>query len=71
MKHLVRLYIVLFLFVSDFKLFAQGPGDDDEDGDLEGGDPVPINGKLIWLLIAGLAFAFYYFRKYRKVSTES
>lgn len=70
MKHLVRLYIVLFLFVSDFKLFAQ-PGDDDEDGDLEGGDPVPINGKVFWLAIVGLAFAFYYFKKYKRVSTES
>ncbi len=72
MKHLVRLYIVLFLFASDFKLFAQ-PGDDDGSGGLEDDDPAPtpINGKLIWLLIIGLCFAFYYFRKYRKESTES
>lgn len=71
MKHLVRIYTILFILVADFKLFAQEPGDDDGGGGLEGEDPVPINGQLIWLAIVGLAFAFYYYKKYRKVTTES
>lgn len=70
MKHLARFYILLFIFASDFKLFAQEPGDDDGGG-MDEEDPVPINGKLIWLIIAGLAFAFYYFKKYRKVAKQS
>lgn len=49
--------------------FAQ-PGDDTIDGDLESGDdpPVPVNGKLIYLGIAGLLFAVYTYRKNRKVA---
>lgn len=51
--------------MSNFIAFAQ-PGDDDGSGGLEGtSDPQPadINGKLILLLILGLVFAFYIFRK--------
>lgn len=71
MKHLVRLYIVLFLFVSDFKLFAQ-PGEDDGTGGMDDeDDPVPINGKLVWLAIVGLAFAFYIFKKHKRATIQS
>lgn len=51
--------------MSNFIAFAQ-PGDDDGSGGLEDtSDPQPadINGKLILLLILGVVFAFYYFRK--------
>ncbi|MBL0014143.1 MAG: hypothetical protein IPP30_10670 [Flavobacterium sp.] len=60
--------VSLFLLV-DFVAFAQ-PGDDDGSGGLEGNDPppAPINGKLLWLGIAAVLFAFYSFRKYRKVA---
>ena len=67
MKHLVRFYILVFLLTSDFKLFAQG--DEDGDGDLEGEDPIPgapINSKLLWLMIIGIAFALYKFQTKRQ-----
>jgi len=54
--------IVVSMFLFDFAVFAQGgPGDDDDNGGLEGDDPppVPINGKLIWLAIKGILFALY------------
>lgn len=71
MKHLVRIYTILFLLFVNVDLIAQiGPGDDDAGGDLEGPD-APINGQLIWLLIIGIAFAFYYLKKYRNVNSHS
>lgn len=70
MKNLLKYYILTFVLLSDFVLFAQEPGDDDGTGGLEGGDPppAPINSKLIILLIFGLSFAFY---KYKLNSKKS
>lgn len=67
MRKLLKLYLLSFLFLSDFVAFAQ-PGDDDGTGGLEGGDPqpAPINSKLILLAITGILFAVYTFRKNRK-----
>jgi hypothetical protein len=62
----LKLYLSLFCFLFNLVLFAQ-PGDDNAGGDLEGNDDpaAPINEKIILLLIAGLVFAFYTFKKYR------
>lgn len=67
MKKIVKFYILSFVLLSDFMVFAQ-PGDDDGGGGLEGGDPqpAPINSKLILLLIAGLCFAIYTFKRSKK-----
>lgn len=64
MKSIYKFYIVSFLLLSDFIMFAQ-PGDDDGSGGLEGDDTpaAPIDGKLIWLAIVSILFAFYYFNK--------
>ncbi|MEZ4838746.1 signal peptidase [Flavobacterium sp.] len=64
MKSIYKFYIVSFLLLSDFIVFAQ-PGDDDGSGGLEGDDTpaAPIDGKLIWLAIVSILFAFYYFNK--------
>lgn len=64
MKSIYKFYILTFLLLSDLMLFAQ-PGDDDGGGGLEGDDTpaAPINGKLIWLALASILFAFYYFKK--------
>ena len=64
MKSIYKIYILTFLLLSDFILFAQ-PGDDDGGGGLEGDDapPAPIDGKLIWLAIVSILFAFYIFNK--------
>ena len=69
-KNLFKIYIATFFILSDFVMFAQ-PGDDDGDGGgLEGDDPppTPINGKLIWLGIIAILFAYYSYKKNRKVA---
>lgn len=62
-SNLLKIYIFSFLFLSDFVMFAQ-PGTDDGGGGLEDDDPpvAPINGKLFWLALFGIALAFNYFR---------
>lgn len=69
MKSFYKIYVLAIVLFSDFALVAQ-PGDDDGGGGLEGNDTpaAPINGKLIWLGIIGLLFAFYYFSKKRKTA---
>lgn len=59
--------ILGFFLLSDLVLFAQ-PGDDDGSGGLEGGDtpPAPIDGKLIWLGIIAILFAFYILKRKRE-----
>lgn len=68
-NNLFKIYIVAFFLLTDFILFAQ-PGDDDGSGGLEGGDapPAPINGKLIWLGLAAVLFAFYSYKRNRKIA---
>ena len=69
MKKFFRIYILSFILLSDFLVFAQ-PGDDDGGGGggLEGGDPqpAPINSKLLLLAITGILFVIYTFRKNKK-----
>jgi hypothetical protein len=65
-NNLFKLYILGFLILTNFIAFAQ-PGDDTAGGDLEG-DDLPINGKLIYLGIAGLLFAIYTYRRNKKVA---
>jgi hypothetical protein len=64
MKSIYKIYILIFFLFSDFVLFAE-PGDDDGTGNLEGDDTpaAPINGKLIWLALVSILFAFYYLNK--------
>lgn len=67
---LLKIYIFSFFLLSDFIIYAQLPVDD-EDGDLQGEDPVvPINGKLFWLAVAGIVFAVYTIRKRRHVEVK-
>lgn len=68
-QNLFKLYFLTFFLLIDFVAFAQ-PGSDDENDDLEGSDPVttPINSKLIWLAIVGIAFAYYTYKRQRKTA---
>lgn len=68
-KKLFNLYLVSFFLLVDFVAFAQ-PGDDDGSGGLEGDDapPAPINGKLLWLGIVAIIYAFYSIRKSRRIA---
>lgn len=67
MKSILKFYILIFVLMSDFVLFAQ-PGDDDGGGGLEDGDPqpAPINSQLILLAIVGVLFVIYTFRKQKR-----
>lgn len=72
-KPLLFIYVVTVMLFTDLKMFAQigaGPGDEGEDeGPVEGDDPaLPVNGKLIWLLIVGALFAWYKIASRHKVS---
>ena len=64
-------FLLTFLFL-DFVAFAQ-PGSDDTNGGLESDDtpPASINGKLVWLAIFGLAFAYYTYKKTRTVEVTN
>ena len=68
-NRVLHIFLITFFIFVDFVAFAQ-PGDDDGSGGLEGNDPppAPINGKLIWLGIVAILFAFYSIRKYRKIA---
>ena len=60
---ILNIYIFIFFLTSDFIAFAQ-PIDDDF-GDLQEDDEpaVSINGKLMWLLLCGMLFAFYKYKR--------
>lgn len=64
-KNLFYWYVLTTMMLYDFVAFAD-PEDDNDGGDLEDGDDraVPINGKLIWLAIAGVFFVYYIYRSY-------
>lgn len=70
---LLKWYMLAFMLVSNFVVFAQTDVDGDPSDEtppntppLEEGDPVPVNGKLIWLAIVGIAFAYAYYVKLQK-----
>ncbi len=65
----IHIFLVSLFLLVDFVTFAQ-PGDDDGSGGLEGNDPppAPINGKLLWLGIVAVLYAFYSLHRYRKVA---
>lgn len=59
-NNLLRMYLLSFFLLIDFVAFAEDPVNPDE-----GGDPpvTPINGKLIWLVIAAIIFVFYSYKR--------
>ncbi|MGQ3234957.1 hypothetical protein [Flavobacterium sp.] len=69
----LKIYICLIMLLSDFLVFADddpGTGFEDENGDVDGTveEPVAVNPRLIFLAIAGVAFAFYHFVEKKKAS---
>ena len=58
MKNFIpRIYILIFFLFSSFLALAQEPTEETPE------DTVPINGQVLWLALAGIAFAVIYFRK--------
>ena len=63
------IYALVFMLLSDVLLFAQDDmPTDDGFGDLQDEDlpNAPINGKIIWLTVLGLFYAWYSLRKRQK-----
>ena len=67
---MVRKFLKVYLFVailfSDFLMFADdnpGTGMEDENGNTDGSvEQAPINGWMVYMMILGICFAFYYFK---------
>ena len=68
MKNTVlKFYITVVCLFSNLLIFAI-PGDESDTGDLQEGDYTPINGPLLFLVLAGILLAVYTFRKNRKMA---
>lgn len=69
---LLKMYMLAFMLVSNFVMFAQET--DPADETCVGCEPLEtdetpetsINGKLIWLAVIGIAFAYSYYAKMQK-----
>ncbi len=64
---LTKIAFLAYLLLTNFILFAKDDGGDIlDDGNVENGleDPpgFPINTQLIWLVLLGLAFAYYIYK---------
>ena len=63
---LTKITFLTYLLLTNFILFAKDDGGDILDsGNIENNDPpvvAPINSQLIWLVILGLAFAYYLYK---------
>jgi hypothetical protein len=66
-KTMLKYFLCLVCLMTEFTAFCQDFPTDDEDGDLQADDaaPVPINGRIIWLVAAGVLFAYYKVRNQR------
>ena len=67
---LLKWYMLAFILVSNFVVFAQDSDDPTQiapptEQPVEAGD-TPINGRLVWLAIFGIAFAYAYYVKLQK-----
>lgn len=67
MKNYNKIAFLIVTLLFNLTVFAQGSDDDTGGGNLDGND-VPINGQLVYLLLAGIVFAMYSFNKLRKLS---
>lgn len=58
-----RIYFLIILLFSNVIAFATTASGELEDTPE---DDAPINTRIIWLVVAGIAFAFYYYSTQRK-----
>lgn len=67
----LKAYLFVVILFSDFLMFADdnpGTGMEDENGNTDGSvEQAPINGWMIYMMILGLAFAFYYFKNRKSI----
>ena len=64
MKNFYKIIFLVSILLNTFSTFAQSSDDDTGGGNLDG-DDLPINNKIIYLVIAGLLFAFLYFKQHK------
>lgn len=59
-------YLFVAILFSDFLMFADdnpGTGMEDENGNTDGSvEQAPISGWMVYMMILGICFAFYYFK---------
>ena len=65
MKNFYKIIFLVSILLNTFATFAQSSDDDTGGGNLDG-DDLPINNKIIYLVIAGLLFAFLYFKQHKR-----
>lgn len=65
MKNFYKIIFLVSILLNTFATFAQSSDDDTGGGNLDG-DDLPINKKLIYLVMAGLIFAFFYFKQHKR-----
>ena len=65
MKNLVKYFFLTSLLCNSFVLFAQSSDDDTGGGNLDGED-LPINGALLYLVLAAVLFGLFTIKNYRK-----
>ena len=65
MKNFYKIIFLVSILLNTFSTFAQSSDDDTGGGNLDG-DDLPINNKIIYLVIAGLLFAFLYFKQHKR-----
>jgi len=62
----LKIYLFVAILFSDFLMFADdnpGTGMEDENGNTDGSvEQAPINGWMVYMMILGICFAFYYFK---------
>lgn len=70
----LKAYLFVVILFSDFLMFADdnpGTGMEDENGNTDGSvEQAPINGWMIYMMILGLAFAFYYFKNRKSIAQQ-
>jgi hypothetical protein len=68
MKNVSKLFLFVFVVLLQFAAFAQDKADEETDEGIANRDgpaenDVPIDGELIFLLVAGMTFSFYALKK--------
>ena len=64
-KTFFKFFLTVTFLLLNFIAFAQGQGDGNGDFEAEDEPTAPLNTKLFWLCILGVAFAYYSLRKTR------
>ena len=74
-KKLLKTFFIITLVFLDFVAFAQndGPGMNNAANTLEADDApdTPVSGKLMYLGIAGIAFAYYVYKQKRILKVQN